>query len=99
MRRLTRVEYDNTVRDLLGDASRSGFAKLPEDVANPFDNDYLTQIVSGTLIAPAETRAQEASQRVRGDPAKKKSLGPCTPQGPSDAGCFRQLIAQFGRRA
>src|SRR5438067_13672524 len=36
-RRLSRVEYDNTLRDLLGDASRPGFAALPEDVHDPFD--------------------------------------------------------------
>ena len=40
LRRLTRTEYDNTLRDLLGDETRSGFAQLPEDVNDPFDNDY-----------------------------------------------------------
>ena len=38
-RRLTRTEYDNTLLDLLQDDTRSGFALLPEDVNDPFDND------------------------------------------------------------
>src|SRR6185295_9159933 len=70
-RRLTRVEYDNTLRDLLGDATRSGFAKLPEDVTDPFDNDYKTQQVSGTLIDAAETLAAEASARALADPTRR----------------------------
>src|SRR4051812_46950621 len=50
LHRLSRIEYDNTLRDLLGDGTRSGFAKLPEDVNDPFDNDYKNQLVSGALI-------------------------------------------------
>ena len=99
MRRLTRVEYDNTVRDLLGDTTRSGFAKLPEDVTDPFDNDYKTQQVSGALIEAAETLAQEAAARALADPTKRAALVPCTPQGPSDAACMRTFISRFGRRA
>ncbi|HMI89137.1 MAG TPA: DUF1588 domain-containing protein [Polyangiaceae bacterium] len=99
MRRLTRVEYDNTVRDLLGDSTRSGFAKLPEDATDPFDNDYKTQQVSGALIEAAETLAQEASARALADSAKRASLVPCTPQGPADATCMRTFISRFGRRA
>src|SRR5260221_4438877 len=99
LRRLTRAEYDNTLRDLLGDTTRSGFAKLPEDTTDPFDNDYKTQQVSGALIDAAETLAQEASARALSDPSRRASLVPCTPQGPSDAGCMRQFITQFGRRA
>src|ERR1700733_2151881 len=54
-RRLSRTEYDNTVRDLLGDTTNSGFAMLPEDVNDPFDNNYTTQLVSPALIDAAET--------------------------------------------
>jgi hypothetical protein len=99
MRRLTRVEYDNTIRDLLGDTTRSGFAKLPEDATDPFDNDYKTQQVSGALIEAAETLAQEAAARALADPTKRANLVPCTPQGPSDAACMRSFISRFGRRA
>ena len=57
LHRLSRIEYDNTLADLLGDNHASGFASLPEDVNDPFDNDFSTQLVSGALIASAETLA------------------------------------------
>jgi Protein of unknown function (DUF1588)/Protein of unknown function (DUF1592)/Protein of unknown function (DUF1595)/Protein of unknown function (DUF1585)/Protein of unknown function (DUF1587) len=99
IRRLSRIEYDNTLRDLLGDTTRSGFAKLPEDVADPFDNDYHTQLVSGTLIASAETLATEATLRALSDPARRAALVGCTPAGPADAACLDRFVATFGRRA
>src|SRR5256885_4860113 len=99
LRRLTRAEYDNTLRDLLGDITRSGFSKLPEDTADPFDNDYKTQLVSGALVEAAETPAQDASARPLADPAQRAKLVSCLPQGPSDAACMRQFITEVGRRA
>ena len=97
--RLSRIEYDNTLRDLLGDASRPGFAKLPSDVHDPFDNDYKTQLVSGALIGSAETLAQEASARVLADPQRLYALVGCQPSGPGDAACLGSFIRKFGRRA
>ena len=74
LRRLTRVEYDNTLRDLLGDTTRSGFAKLPEDTTDPFDNDYKTQQVSATLIDAAESLVLDATTRALADPGKRTTL-------------------------
>lgn len=98
-RRLTRVEYDNTLRDLLGDTSRSGFAELPEDVNDPFDNNYTTQLPSPSLIEAVEKLAQEAALRALADPAIHDKIIPCTPTGPGDAACLRKFITTFGRRA
>jgi hypothetical protein len=99
LRRLTRREYDNTIRDLLGDASARGFAKLPEDANDPFDNDYTTQLVSGALIDAAETLAAQAAAAAVADPARRAMLVGCTPAGPDDAACLRSFITSFGRRA
>jgi hypothetical protein len=99
LRRLTRREYDSTIRDLLGDASNRGFAKLPEDANDPFDNDYGTQQVSGALIDAAETLAQQAAAQAVADPARRAALLGCTPAGPDDATCLRTFITRFGRRA
>jgi hypothetical protein len=97
-RRLSRTEYDDTLQDLLGDATSSGFAMLPPDTHDPFDNDYRTQLTSPTLIEALETLATNAAARVVADPAKRSALLPCAPSGPSDAACFRNFIARFGRR-
>ena len=70
LHRLSRIEYDNTLADLLGDNTRPGFASLPEDVNDPFDNDFSTQQVSGALIAAAETLAAGVSARAAGRPRR-----------------------------
>jgi Protein of unknown function (DUF1588)/Protein of unknown function (DUF1592)/Protein of unknown function (DUF1595)/Protein of unknown function (DUF1585)/Protein of unknown function (DUF1587) len=98
-RRLTRNEYDNTLRDLLQDETRSGFAKLPEDVTDPFDNNYTTQQASAALVEAAETLAEEASARALQNPAVLSTILPCAPAGPGDEACLRQFIASFGRKA
>lgn len=98
-RRLTRVEYDNTLKDLLGDDTKGGYLSLPEDVADPFDNDFRQQQASNTLIAAAETLAQEAATRLLASPAKLEFLLQCTPTGPDDAACLRKFVTNFGRRA
>src|SRR5262245_1990462 len=38
MRRMTRVEYDNTVHDLLGDDTHPGQGFIPEEVSLGFNN-------------------------------------------------------------
>jgi hypothetical protein len=99
LHRLSRIEYDNTLADLLGDGSRSGFASLPEDVNDPFDNDFSTQLVSGALIASAETLAAGAAMRILADTAKRNALVGCTPSGPGDQACLESFVRGFGRRA
>jgi hypothetical protein len=99
LHRLSRLEYDATVRDLLGDTSRPGFAKLPEDVRDPFDNDYKTQLVSGVLVGTTETLATDISARTLADPAKRAALVGCTPAGPGDKTCMDSFVRKFGRRA
>jgi hypothetical protein len=97
-RRLTRTEYDDTLRDLLGDSTSSGFATLPPDSHDPFDNDYRTQLTSPVLIEALEALATNAAARAVADPSRRSSLLPCAPAGPADAGCFHNFIARFGRR-
>ncbi|NUP05152.1 MAG: DUF1592 domain-containing protein [Polyangiaceae bacterium] len=98
-RRLTRIEYDNTVRDLLGDTTRSGFTKLPEDAHDPFDNDYQTQRASGALVEAVETLAAEAAARAVANPEVRAKIVPCTPTGANDTECLRSFVTSFGRRA
>jgi len=74
LHRLSRIEYDNTLADLLGDNTRPGFASLPEDVNDPFDNDFSTQQVSGALIAAAETLAAGVSARLMADTTRRNGL-------------------------
>lgn len=99
LHRLSRIEYDNTLADLMGDSSRPGFAVLPEDTNDPFDNDYATQLVSGALIAALETLARDASARLLADTPRRDALVGCTPTGPGDQACLESFVRRFGRRA
>ncbi len=99
LRRLSVGEYDNAVRDLIGDASRPGAVFLPGDALTPFDNEYAQQTPSEALVAAAEKVAIEAGQRLLGEPAKLEELAGCVPTGVEDADCLRGLITRLGRKA
>ncbi len=98
LRRLTVSQYNNTVRDLLGDYTRPADQFPPEDVLNGFTNQVEGQSVS-PLLAEAYTIAAEklASNAFRrGD---SQGLIPCKPVSPGDAACRDQFIRKFGLRA
>jgi hypothetical protein len=89
-RRLSRAEIDATVRDLLGDATNPASRFLAEDEYTPFDNDYTRQKPSAALIDALEANADDIAARVLA-PASRSRIVPCTPSGPGDAACFRQV--------
>jgi hypothetical protein len=98
-RRLSRDEYDNTIRDLLGDGSRLGRKYLPEDVFTPFDNEHAAQEVSPGLVEGVEFLAEAAATQALADAKARAALVGCTPAGPGDAACLRTFVTRFGRRA
>ncbi len=96
LRRLTHSQYDNTIRDLLKDASNPASQFPTEDYVNGFKNQYQDLSVS-PILAEAYSRAAEilaANAFRRGD---SRGLIPCKPA--SDAGCSTKFIRVFGRRA
>jgi hypothetical protein len=99
LRRLTVGEYDNALRDLLGDDARPGAEFLPEDALTPFDNDYMLQAPSEAFVLAAEKLATEAADRLLADPARLDALLGCTPTGADDAACLREFVTAIGRRA
>jgi len=98
LRRLTHTQYNNTVRDLLGDDGNLAAQFPPEDFVNGFTNQYSSQSVS-PLLAEAYSSAAEklARNAFRGGDTKK--LIPCKPAGPADSACSVRFIRQFGKRA
>ncbi len=99
LRRLSIIEYDNAVRDLIGDDSRSGAEYLPSDNLVPFDNDYVSQSPSEALIGAAEKLANGAADRLLAEPARLEALAGCTPTAADDTTCLRTLVERVGRRA
>jgi len=95
LRRLTHAQYNNTVRDLLGDDSRVADQFPIEDFTGGFRNQFQSQSVS-PLLAEAYTNGAEklAKSAFRGgDP---KGLIPCKAAAP---GCSAKFIREFGRKA
>lgn len=98
MRRLTRVEYVETVQDLTGVELASGASSLPSDDLLPFDNDYTTQAESASLIVAAESLAGEAAESLLADAQLWSAVVPCE-SAAVDANCFDSFVRSFGRRA
>ena len=97
-RRLSQAELDNTVRDVFGDTTRPATKFLIEDEYTPYDNNYTLQQASRTLIDSLEAFAEDVAVRALADPVQRARIVPCTPSGPGDSACFRQVIQNLGRR-
>jgi hypothetical protein len=77
LRRLTRFEYNNTVRDLFGDATQPANALPAEELGNGFGNDADTLSVSGLLAEQYLSVAEGIATRATTAPALAQ-LDPCT---------------------
>ena len=97
-RRLTVHEYDNTVRDLLGDTSRPAASFLPEDRRTPFDNELSTQVASRVLVEGAETLARIVAASAVADADRRAIIVGCEPSGAGDETCMRTFVESHGRR-
>lgn len=97
LRRLTHREYDNTVRDLLGDDARLGTQFSREEVFLGFDNNATargtTPLLAEQYMKAAEQLAGKAVQDVA-------TLTGCNPDDTAarDA-CARAFLERFGARA
>jgi len=97
VRRLTNVEYDNTVRDLLG----GDVPELPEQpsdavLAGSFENDALSLGPSDVRIARYEAAAMSVGEHVVSSATARARVLPCTT---TDAACGREFVESFGKRA
>jgi hypothetical protein len=92
LRRLNVREYNNTVRDLLGDTTRAG-DRLPSDR----DTDF-TFRHAGVVTTQDFSTIQDAAEALAAAAEKNVStLAPCA--GPDEDGCARMFATSFGLRA
>lgn len=95
LRRLTNAQYNNTVRDLLGDDTRVAEQFPPEDYVNGFRNQFQSQSVSPLLAEAYAIGAEKlAKSAFRG--GDTRGLVPCKDTTPA---CGTKFIAEFGRKA
>jgi len=94
LRRLTHSQYNNSVRDLLGDQTAPANQFPPEDFVNGFKDQYEGQNLS-PLLAEAYSNAAEKLARNAFRNGDTHGLVPCRP-GP---GCAEKFVRTFGVRA
>lgn len=96
MRRLTHSQYNNTVRDLLGDDTRPADAFPQEDYVNGFKNQIAAQDISPLLAEAYNIAAERLAKTAFLGGTDTNHLIPCTP-GP--AACADKFVRTFGMRA
>lgn len=99
IRRLSRVELDQTLADVIGDTANPAQQHIAPDPTNPYDNAFKRQMASAPLIESLERIATEVADRLVASPTRFAEEVGCAPTGPSDAQCMRSFIESFGRRA
>ncbi len=94
LRRLTHSQYNNTVRDLLGDQSAPANQFPPEDFINGFKNQYQAQSLSPLLVEAYSTAAERLARNAfqGGD---RRGLVPCKPS----SACRARFVREFGLKA
>jgi len=98
MRRLTHSQYNNTVKDLLGDQTLPANQFPQEDFVNGFKNQVESQSVSPVLAEAYSTAAERLARNAfRG--GDTNNLLPCRPSSPDDATCRSKFIRSFGLKA
>ena len=96
MRRLSNVEYLNTVTDLFGGQVAGALTLIPEARVDGFDNNAEGRSVSNTLALQYYTAAEKlAAAAIANLPA----LLPCDPAAGGDAACLDRFFDGFGKRA
>ena len=97
IRRLTHTQYNNTVRDLLGDLTRPATQFPPEDFIHGFKNQTGGQSMS-LLLAEAYSKAAEKLAETAFHGGDQQDLLPCEPVSDFDVACRSRFIREFGRR-
>ena len=98
MRRLTHAQYNNAVRDLVGELSRPADSFPPEGFIHGFKNQAHGQSTSPLLVEAYSAAAEKlAANAFRG--GDQNNLIPCEPDGAGDVDCLERFVRSFGRRA
>jgi hypothetical protein len=96
MRRLSRDEYNRTVRDLLGDSSNPGDA-LPQDALGP--SGFTSPGIVGSLeVGKYQETAEAVAATALASRPLTELLG-CDAAGAGEEACIGKFVRSFGRRA
>ena len=100
VRRLTRFEYSNTVRDLLGDATQPGDQLPAELKGNGFNNDAISLTTPRLLVDAYQSVARDIAGRATKDAATlAKTTNSCDTTKMTEDKCAQAFVTDFGGRA
>lgn len=102
LRRLSHVEYKNSVRDLLFGLNLPDMPELPPDtVEHGFENVAARLSAPALLVERYEETAIMAAEAAMGDPAIRDQILTCGSwqSAQEQAGCSDAFLITFGRRA
>jgi hypothetical protein len=96
LRRLSNVEYVNTVTDLFGGQVPADLKFIPEARVDGFDNNAEGRTVSNTLALQYYTASEKLAAAATAD---LSALLPCDPGSRGEAVCLDEFLDTFGKRA
>ncbi len=97
VRRLTHSQYNNAVRDLLGELSRPADTFAAEDFVNGFKNQTDGQGIPPLLMEAYSAAAENVSANAfRG--GDRNGLIPCEPNSAVDRECLVAFVREFGKK-
>lgn len=95
--RLTRVQYDATITELLGDTSGLAQEFLQEISATGFDTGSANSEVAGPVAAQFRAAARSLATVAVSD--RLDRIFPCGASSVDDDGCVEDFVRTFGRKA
>jgi hypothetical protein len=99
LRRLTRFEYSNTLRDLLGDTTSPGDQLPPELKGNGFSNDATSLTTPRLLVDAYQSVAHDIALRATKDATTLASTTKCDTTKMSEDACAQAFVTSLGARA
>jgi hypothetical protein len=93
LRRLTRAQLDNTLRDLVGATNAPASAIAPDEQIGPFHSNAIAPVTNLIVQQHQEVAARVASSIV----SRMDDISPCDLA--TEATCAREFIAEFGKKA
>src|SRR5688572_27866011 len=94
LRLLTRFQYDNAVRDLVGDTTRPSLGFPPENEVDGYRTNASTNLANPLLVESYLTAAEAVAARAA---ARVTEIAPC--DGADPVACGHAFVTSFGARA
>ena len=95
LRRMTRVQFNNTVRDLVGASGTPADAISPDERIGPFASNAIAPVTD--LVV--EQHMEVAAALARDAQARMATLSPCDLAADSGTTCATRFVNEFGLRA